>query len=52
MSKYSLDKINDDVSESNNKIAISLLDELNERNLLDTCIIGTDGEDGISLRWP
>lgn len=52
MSKYSLDKINGEVSEFNIKIAIPLLDELTERNLLNTCIIGTDGEDGISLQWP
>jgi hypothetical protein len=52
MSKHLLDKISEEISDSNTKMAIPLLDELTERNLLNTCIIGTDGEDRISLHWP
>lgn len=47
-----LDKIREPISSSNIKMAIPLLDSFCERNLLNNCIIGSDCDDGICIRWP
>lgn len=36
----------------NQLLAVDLIDLFREEGLLDNSLIGTDGEEGISIRWP
>lgn len=47
-----IDGIDGTLSENHREIAVELLDQLQSRNLLGDVLVGSDGEDGLSMRWP
>lgn len=47
-----MDQIDGVVSEANERVVQPLIKRLEERKMLHGALIGSDGEEGVSIRWP